>query len=179
MVKRRNRKHPHKPNNKTTKHGGLLLEGANKNKQKIIHYAKQNKKESFYKWLNYLVSNQSNTPKLLAKSLCDIANQISNESLKTDLLEKAYQCNRVDSVTLTSYASALANAGNTEHAFELFQQSLDIAEDSITLNSYASALANAGNTEHAFELFQQSLDISADNTVTLTSYASALISRDC
>ena len=175
MVKRRNRKHPHKPNNKTTKHGGLLLEGANKNKQKIIHYAKQNKKESFYKWLNYLVSNQSNTPKLLAKSLCDIANQISNESLKTDLLEKAYQCNRVDSVTLTSYASALANAGNTEHAFELFQQSLDISQtDTVTLNSYASALASAGNTEHAFELFEQSLQVNNTDSITLLLFARLL-----
>ncbi|MDM8547992.1 ATP-binding protein, partial [Candidatus Venteria ishoeyi] len=80
-----------------------------------------------------------------------------------------------DTVTLNSYATALANAKQPERAFELFEQSLAIkADNTVTLTSYATALANASQPERAFELFDKSLAIKADDTVTLTSYATAL-----
>nr|VFK61019.1 MAG: Signal transduction histidine kinase [Candidatus Kentron sp. UNK]VFK69588.1 MAG: Signal transduction histidine kinase [Candidatus Kentron sp. UNK] len=76
-----------------------------------------------------------------------------------------------DTVTLTSYATALANAGQNERAFGLFERSLALKDtDTVTLNSYATALANAGENERAFALFERSLDVTPDNKITLLQF---------
>jgi len=151
-----------------------LLESVNKNKDKIIQYVNYQQPDKAHQWLGYLRENQKDTPELLAKSLCDISEKITDNDIIIELLKEAAELNPVDSLTLNSYARALADAGEYEKAFRLFEESLNLKRYDITLNSYARALADAGEYEKAFELFEESLTLKRDNSVTLNSYATAL-----
>nr|VFJ77438.1 MAG: Signal transduction histidine kinase [Candidatus Kentron sp. FW] len=178
---RRNRKNPRwkqRPGEqtRTLKAAWQQLDDVNNLKSQIIESLRQGKPERAKQRLGYLRQNQDRTD-LLAKSLCDLAQQIPQPDWKLALYEEAEGLNPFDPVTLNSYATALANAGETEKAFGLFQRSLALKDtDPVTLNSYATALANAGETEKAFELFERSLELKDTDPVTLNSYATALAS---
>nr|VFK55775.1 MAG: Signal transduction histidine kinase [Candidatus Kentron sp. TUN] len=84
-----------------------------------------------------------------------------------------------EAVTLTSYATALANVGERERAFELFERSLELKDtDTVTLTSYATALANVGEWERAFELFERSLAIDPNDKITLLQFGLFLETQD-
>nr|VFK26215.1 MAG: Signal transduction histidine kinase [Candidatus Kentron sp. MB] len=181
MGKHRNRKNPkwnkggQERQPRSRKNPEQQLEDVNKLKEQILTYLQQDKPARAEQLLGYLRENYQHRPDLLAKSLCDLAKQIPQPDWELALYREAVDCNAMDTVALTSYATALANAGRTERAFELFQRSLEIKDtNTVTLTSYATALANAGQTERAFELFQRSLELKDTETVTLNSYATAL-----
>nr|VFK30814.1 MAG: Signal transduction histidine kinase [Candidatus Kentron sp. MB] len=181
MGKHRNRKNPkwnkggQERQPRSRKNPEQQLEDVNKLKEQILTYLQQDKPARAEQLLGYLRENYQHRPDLLAKSLCDLAKQIPQPDWELALYREAVDCNAMDTVALTSYATALANAGRTERAFELFQRSLELKDtETVTLNSYATALANAGQSERAFELFQRSLELKDTETVTLNSYATAL-----
>ena len=162
--------------NKGTKQDSRgLLDSVNKIKDKIRQYFHSGQPERADQWLGYLRENQQHQPKLLAKSLSDLANQISDNTFKLKLYHEALELSRTDAITLASYGTALANANESARAFALFERSLAIkADEPVTLNSYGTALANANESARAFVLFERSLAIHADDPVTLTSYGTAL-----
>ena len=125
----------------------------NKLKQQIVDYFNQGKLRRVHTCLNYLRENQAETPKLLAKSLCDLAESIFDNEIKRELLEEAVELNPYDSVTLTSYAIFLAANNQYEPAFDWFEQSLRLkSEETVTLTSYATALANSSQSEVKWSL---------------------------
>nr|VFJ59829.1 MAG: Signal transduction histidine kinase [Candidatus Kentron sp. FW] len=176
---RRNKKNPkwkQRPGEQTQtlKAAWQQLDDVNNLKSQIIESPRQGKPERAEQRLGYLRQNQGQ-PDLLAKSLCDLAQQIPQPDWKLALYEEAEELNPFDPVTLNSYATALANAGDTEKAFGLFERSLELKDtEPVTLTSYATALANAGEPEKAFGLFERSLELKDTETVTLNSYATAL-----
>ncbi|MDM8521407.1 tetratricopeptide repeat protein [Anaerolineales bacterium HSG6] len=128
-----------------------------------------------YRKLNYLRENQADRPDLFAKSLSDINRRIFDRHIQLELLAKAITYNPNDSVTLTSYGTALAQAGQLEKSFEMFEASITVnPSESVTLNSYGTALAQAGQFEKSFEMFEASITVNPENSVTLTSYGTAL-----
>jgi len=152
-----------------------LLESVNKNKDKIIQYVNYQQPDKAHQWLGYLRENQKDTPELLAKSLCDISEKITDNDIIIELLDEAIQLNPVDSVTLNSYATALGNAGEYEKAFRLFEESLELKRsDSVTLNSYGQALIRAELPNEAIENLKESLKIDPDDSIALFLYGIAL-----
>ncbi|MFK5969871.1 MAG: tetratricopeptide repeat protein, partial [Candidatus Marithrix sp.] len=119
MTKFDKRNHPKKDN--LTK-----LKQVDKLKKSIIDMFQQDRLNLFYKKLDYLQENQAEDKELLAKSLCDITKQIPNNNIKLELFAEALEANPTDTVTLNSYATALANNNQFEKAFELFEQSKNI-----------------------------------------------------
>nr|VFJ57840.1 MAG: Signal transduction histidine kinase [Candidatus Kentron sp. FW] len=125
---RRNKKNPkwkQRPGEQTQtlKAAWQQLDDVNNLKSQIIESPRQGKPERAEQRLGYLRQNQGQ-PDLLAKSLCDLAQQIPQPDWKLALYEEAEELNPFDPVTLNSYATALANAGDTEKAFGLFERSL-------------------------------------------------------
>ena len=107
------------------------------------------------KKLAYLRENQQNQPKFLAKSLSDLATTIFDLDFKLILYQYALESNPIDSITLTSYATALAQAGNTMRAFELFEASLRIdPQETVTLTSYAIFLEINHDYKKAISLLE-------------------------
>lgn len=151
------------------------LRSINKNKNQIVKFFNKGKIERAYRWLAYLRKNQASRPDLLCKSLCDVAEKIDDQEVKVELFEEALTLNPLDTVALTSCATALANAGEFEQARQLFERSLQInPNDHVTLTSYASTLAKAKRYREAFEMFERSLQVKPDNHLTLFLYATAL-----
>nr|VFJ92050.1 MAG: Signal transduction histidine kinase [Candidatus Kentron sp. H]VFJ93082.1 MAG: Signal transduction histidine kinase [Candidatus Kentron sp. H]VFJ99933.1 MAG: Signal transduction histidine kinase [Candidatus Kentron sp. H] len=172
---RKRQKRPRGPASPPRKTPHQKLEAANDLKARVLEYIARGNRARAERQLQYLRENARDRPDLLAKSLCDLAKQIPRSDWKLALFEEAEGLNPSDTVTLTSYATALADVGETARALELFQRSLELkGTETVTLNSYATALANVGETARALELFQRALDIEDTNTVTLTSYARAL-----
>ena len=144
-------------------------------KKQLIEDFNQGNLPRFNTRVGFLRENQADKPALLAKSLSDIAEKISDNELKLALFEEALELNPDDTVTLTSYGTALANHNQPDKAFEQFETSLALDPDNtVTLNSYGTALANHNQPDKAFEQFETSLALDPDNTVTLTSYGTAL-----
>nr|VFJ61791.1 MAG: Signal transduction histidine kinase [Candidatus Kentron sp. DK] len=151
------------------------LEDVNNLKSRILTYVGQGKFDRARQSLGFLRENSQDRLDLLAKSLCDLANQIPQSDWKLELYREAEGLNPGDPITLNSYATALANVGQTDRAFQLFDRSLELKDtETVTLTSYATALANVGQTDRAFELFDRSLELKDTETVTLNSYATAL-----
>jgi signal transduction histidine kinase/Flp pilus assembly protein TadD len=76
---------------------------------------------------------------------------------------------------LNSYGKALAEKGDFQKAFEMFERSLQLnANDTIALNSYGKALAEKGDFQKAFEMFERSLQVDANDIIALNSYGYAL-----
>ena len=93
--------------------------------------------------LTFLRENQAADPHRLAKSLCAIVERLAEAEaeIKLALLEEAVALNPSDSVTLTSYGTALAQAARPEEAFAMFEKALTVnPENSVTLFQYALAL---------------------------------------
>jgi|GEM_PF-4083334 len=152
-----------------------LLESVNKNKDKIIQCVNSHQTDKAHQWLEYLRENSRNRPDLLAKSLCDISEKITDNDIILELLEEAAELNPVDSITLNSYATALGNAGAYDKAFELFEESLKLKRDnSVTLTSYGQALIRAELPNEAIENLKESLKIDPDDSIALFLYGIAL-----
>ena len=157
---KKNRDRKQKKSQNTRKDSYGLLESVKKLKGQIIQDIHKGQAARAEKRLDYLRENQREQPELLAKSLSDVAHQIPDSDFKLRLYEEALGNSRADAVTLTSYATALANANQPERAFELFEKSLAInPNDPITLTSHAALLEHEGNYQRALENFQKiSLD---------------------
>ncbi|MCP4697535.1 MAG: hypothetical protein GY862_11880, partial [Gammaproteobacteria bacterium] len=126
------------------------LESVNKNKEKIIQFLKKGQIDHAEQWLDYLRENQRDDPHRLVKSLSDLANNISDNEFRLRLYQEALDLNAKDVVTLTSYATTLADTNQPDRAFELFERSLAINPDeTVTLTSYARALADANQPDRA------------------------------
>ncbi len=148
-----------------------MLDNANKLKDKIIVNINNGNKDKADRFLGYLLENQKTEDEYLKKSLCDVSTKIDNIEYKIKVLKLAYDIDNYDTVTLSSYATALANSGESKKAFEYFKKSLEINPDNtVTLSSYATALANNGESEKSFEYFKKSLEIDSNNIVTLFSF---------
>ncbi|MDM8550906.1 ATP-binding protein [Desulfobacterales bacterium HSG2] len=145
-------------------------------KEKIISFFNQGKRKA-ETHLDFLRENQKDRPDLLAKSLSDIAERISDREIKLQLFEEAVDKNSAAVVALNSYGTALADNGEYEKSFQMFEKSLNIQPDnSVTLNRYGTALMNAGEFEKSFQMFEKSLESEPDNSVmTLNSYGIALM----
>jgi signal transduction histidine kinase/Tfp pilus assembly protein PilF len=151
-----------------------IFEDINNLKEKIILNSNSGNQKKADKFLKFLLENQKEKEYLI-KSLSDISTKIDNIEFKIRILNLAYEYDNHDTVTLNSYATALANSGESQKSFEFFEKSLRIDEnDTVTLSSYATALANGGESQKSFEFFEKSLRIDENNTVTLNSYATAL-----
>jgi tetratricopeptide (TPR) repeat protein len=151
-----------------------ILEDVNDVKQKMIDYYNRPDSHNGDKQLGYLIEMQADNPEFLSKSLCDASKYLFSEEQQAKLLELAYKYNPRDFITLTSYATALVESGDSVQAFKLFKESLQLKRDPITLTSYATALVESGDSEQAFKLFEESLQLKRD-AITLNSYAIALV----
>jgi Tfp pilus assembly protein PilF/anti-sigma regulatory factor (Ser/Thr protein kinase) len=157
----------------------IKLAQVNELKAQIVADFNRGNLRSFDTRLKFLRENQVNHPDKLAKSLCDLAENIADSEIQLELLAEAVVLNGHDTVALTSYGTALANHNVPEKAFEQFEKSLAIDSDNtVALNSYGTALANHNVPEKAFEQFEKSLAIEANNTVTLNSYGTALANHN-
>jgi len=126
------------------------LEEVTQLKQQIIADFYQGKLRRFNTRLGFLKENQADKPELLAKSLSDIAENIFDNEIKLALFGEALQIKPDDTVTLTSYGTALANHNQAEKAFEQFETSLALnPNDPVTLFSLAIALEIEGDYKKA------------------------------
>jgi len=151
------------------------LEEVTQLKQQIIAYFYQGKLRRFNTRLGFLKENQADKPELLAKSLSDIAKNICDNEIKLALFGEDLELNPDETVTLTSYGTALANHNQAEKAFEQFETSLQIKPDeTVTLTSYGMALAKYNYRKNAFEKFEAALKIDPNNPVALFLYTTVL-----
>lgn len=147
---------------------GKKFSNIEKEKKEIINLYKKNDMKSFYKHLLYLEQMQKGDREYLSKSLCDISKIIDNSKIQLEVLEKAYNYNSYDSVTLTSYATALANKNKFDRAFELFEKSLEInSTDHITIFLYAMALEKSGDFQEAIKLLTTLKDMEFDRNYVI------------
>ena len=147
-----------------------IFENINKLKEKIVLNSNSGNQKKADTFLRFLLENQKEKG-YLVKSLSDISTKIDDINFKIKILKLAYEIDNYDTVTLSSYATALANNGDNEKSFEFFEKSLRIDENNtVTLNSYATALANSGDNEKSFEFFEKSLRIDENDIVTLFSF---------
>ena len=118
-------------------------------KQQIVADFSQGNLPRFEMRLGFLRENQADKPALLAKSLSDIAENISDNERKLALFEEALELNPYDTVTLTSYGMALAKYNYRKRAFDTFEASLKVApNDPITLFLYTTVLDVIGKNEY-------------------------------
>ncbi|MEM7538044.1 MAG: tetratricopeptide repeat protein, partial [Chloroflexota bacterium] len=128
--------------------------------EQIITYYQQGRISRAEKSLGYLRENQADTLHLYCKSLSVLSQKIPIPSVQFALLAEAAEINPYDTVTLSSYGTALAQAERYEEAFKQFEHSLRIdAENTVTRNSYGTTLAQAERYEEAFKQFEHSLRI--------------------
>jgi len=127
--------------------------------------------------LNELRLSYADTPHLVAESLSDIAQAITNKKRKLALLEEAFKLNPNNPTILNRYGYALAKfkPEQAKKAFELFERAVKIDPHNVkTCYKYALALDKHGQTEKAFEMFERALQLEPTNYKALTSYAIAL-----
>jgi signal transduction histidine kinase len=133
------------------------LNNVNKLKQKIINYFNDNDFNKAEKNIKFLCENQTDD-KYLVKSLSDISTKINNNA-KLFVLKLAYEINNHDTVTLTSYATALSSNQEYEKAFELFKKSLEIdGSNTVTLLSFGICLKNHNKYKEAISIFLKILE---------------------
>jgi signal transduction histidine kinase len=134
----------------------IKLAQVNELKAKILEYFNRGKLRHFDTHLKFLKENQADIPNQLAKSLCDLAGSIADGEIKLALLADAVALNGQDTVTLTSYGTALANHNKPEKAFELFEQSLAVEPNNrITLFIYGTRLGLVGEYAKAIEMIEK------------------------
>nr|VFJ98824.1 MAG: Tetratricopeptide repeat-containing protein [Candidatus Kentron sp. LFY] len=123
---------------------------------RIVEYTRQGKQERAEQFLGFLRENHRERSDLLAKSLCDLANQIPQSNWRLGLYREAVEGNPMDAIALTSYATALANTGDNERVFELFERSLAVdPDDQITLLELGLFLETQDRYDEAIEYLER------------------------
>jgi len=150
-------------------------------KQKII--ANLNTKELTIAntLLDELRQSYAETPHLIAESLSNIAQELTDNKRKLALLEEAFELNPENPTILNRHNCALAEIksevekAEIEKAFEPFERALQIKPDDIgTLKKYRKLLVHHGQDNKVFEIFERALQVSPDNVEILSSYGVTL-----
>jgi len=137
----------------------ILFDDINNLKEIIVSSSNSGNQRKADKFLKFLLENQKEK-KYLIKSLCDISTKIDNINFKIKILQLAYEYDNYDTVTLSSYATALANSGEEKKSFELFEKSVSIDEnDIVTLFSFGLFLKSISDYPKAIKMFKKALDL--------------------